>query len=51
MFRFLRRNRAATLATVSFCDSCSQVCTAACRADTHFSAARTRALTTTYGLR
>lgn len=51
MFRFLRRNRAATLATVSFCDSCSQVCTAACRAETRFSAARTQALTTTFGLR
>ena len=50
MFRFLRRNRAAT-ATVSFCDSCSQVCTAACRTETRYDAARTQALTTIFGLR
>ena len=42
MLRFLHRR--ATSAQVSFCDSCSQVCTAACRADAHRDQARTDAL-------
>jgi hypothetical protein len=39
MLAFLRRRRS-SLSSVSFCDSCGQVCTAACRADAHRDRAR-----------
>ncbi|HEX8632350.1 MAG TPA: hypothetical protein VF755_29680 [Catenuloplanes sp.] len=44
MLSFLRRRRTATLQAVSFCDSCSQVCTSVCRASAHYDRARDRAL-------
>lgn len=44
MFAFLRRRRTADLATVAFCDSCGQVCTAQCRAAAHYDRVRTAAL-------
>jgi uncharacterized cysteine cluster protein YcgN (CxxCxxCC family) len=42
MLRLLRRR--ATASPVSFCDSCGQVCTAACRAETHRDRTRTDVL-------
>jgi hypothetical protein len=33
MLRFLRRVRATTTPQVTFCDGCSQVCTATCAAE------------------
>ncbi|GAA0793545.1 hypothetical protein [Spirilliplanes yamanashiensis] len=45
MFAFLRRRRTATLAAVTFCDACAQVCTAECRAAAHYDRIRTAALT------
>jgi len=45
MFAYLRRRRAAVLATTSFCDSTGQVCTAQCRARAHHDQIRAAALT------
>ncbi len=43
MFDLLRLRRR-TAEAVSFCDSCSEVCTPACRAAAHHDGARTQAM-------
>ncbi|MGC1215712.1 MAG: hypothetical protein WA890_31200 [Micromonospora sp.] len=42
---FRRRRRAAHVQGVTLCESCGQVCTAACRADARYERTRTTALT------
>lgn len=49
MMRFLRRF-AADLGRVTFCDSCAQVCTAECRAETQRDRTRTSVLYATRGI-
>ena len=44
MFAFLRRRRTTDLSTVSFCDSCGQVCPAACRSAARYDRIRTATL-------
>ncbi|MFD0783760.1 hypothetical protein ACFQZ8_07520 [Micromonospora azadirachtae] len=45
MIKLLRRRRANRLPRLTLCESCGQVCTAACRADAHYERGRTAALT------
>jgi hypothetical protein len=44
MFASLRRRRVAALTGTTFCESCSTVCTAGCRAQGHYDRVRTQAL-------
>ncbi|MGW5671795.1 hypothetical protein [Micromonospora sp. NPDC003776] len=45
MIKLFRHRRPSDASNVTFCDSCGQVCTAACRADAHHERARTLVLT------
>ncbi|MEU4680350.1 hypothetical protein [Micromonospora sp. NPDC023737] len=48
MIKFMRRRRADHVRGLTLCESCGQVCTAACRADAHRERGRTTALTNAF---